>query len=160
MAESIELIAHAEAALASTDVALEQLEAALHNRLAALMHQLAEKVRLNLSGDVLQERTGRLLGTVAEHGPYEVDGGLEATVDAGGDAAPYGIVHEEGGTRDYIIQAVNKRSLAFEMNGKMVFARSVIHPPAEKRPWFGPAVDEMRPLIVEGLQEAINEVTG
>lgn len=145
-------------ALDYIDVTEDQLFEALYAKMSELNNQLAEKIRQNLSGDVLNQKSGALYGTVVERGPYAVDDALETVVEAGGDAAPYGIVHEKGGEKEYLIQAINARALAFEVNGKMVFARSVIHPPLPARPWFGPATEEMEPVIAEELQKTMNEV--
>jgi hypothetical protein len=158
MPEPIELIINVQEVLGRIEDIEAEIEVALYARTQRLTHMFAERVRQNLSGDVLQERSGKLLGTVMEVGPTATGSEIISSVQAGGDEAPYGIVHEKGGERWYMIYPVNGRALAFEINGKTVFAASVHHPPAERRPWFEPVVDEISALWGDELQAAIGEV--
>lgn len=158
MSAAIELIIDASAAIENVETLMDEIEVALYNRSQMLNHMFAEKVRANLTGGVLQEKSGKLLGTVMEHGPYATGTDIQTTVDAGGEEAPYGIVHEKGGERYYMIYPVDRKALAFEMNGKLCFFAAVNHPPAERRPWFEPVEDEMRALWGDELQQAISEV--
>lgn len=157
MSQAIELVIDLSEVSAGIQEVGERVVEALWQRTQLLNHIFAERVRRNLSGEVLQTRSGALLGTVAEQGPSVTDSGITASVTAGGEAAPYGIVHEHGGEKWYMIYPVNKRALAFEMNGKMVFAASVHHPPLPKRSWFGSVEEEMRDGWGAELQNAIGE---
>jgi hypothetical protein len=158
MAGILELVIDASTPVEDIQAYQDAIEVALYARTQQLTHMFAERVRANLSGEVLQSRSGRLLGTVMEQGPYATGDSIQSGVIAGGEEAPYGIVHEKGGIDFYTIYPVNRKALAFEMNGKMCFFASVNHPPALERPWFGPVADEMMALWGDELQAAIGEV--
>ena len=158
MADPIELLIDSSAAARRTEEVADEIEVAIYARVQKLTHLMAERVRANLSGEVLQGRSGKLLGTVQEIGPTASGDEITSTVQAGGDEAPYGIVHEKGGERWYMIYPKNARALAFEIDGKLHFFASVHHPPAERRPWFQPAEDEITAIYGDELQQAINEV--
>lgn len=158
--DNMELVLDVESAEEYTQDFADSLEEALFVKLGQLNEQTADLIRANLSGEVLNVKSGILLGTVLARGPFHTSEVIDALVTAGGDEAPYGIVHEEGGAGYYIIMPVNRMALMFEMNGKNVFAMRVNHPPAVARHWFSGATDQMEPIIAEGLQETISEVTG
>lgn len=160
MSQAIELIANPSQAIDRVDELQDEIEVALYNRTNKLTQMFADRVRQNLSGDVLQTRSGDLLGSVEQIGPNATGDEIVSTVQAGGDAAPYGIVHEHGGEREYMIYPVNGRALAFEIDGKLAFFASVRHPPLPARPWFGPVEEEMAAIWGDELQEAISEVVG
>lgn len=50
-------------------------------------------------------------------------------------------VHD--GTRAYIIRARRKKALRFEVNGTVVFRRSVKHPATKGRPWLRDAAERV-----------------
>lgn len=158
MANPLELIIDASGPIENLETIEDEIEVALYARTQKLNHLFAEKVRQNLSGDVLNVKSGDLLGSVLEEGPNATGGEIVASVTAGGDEAPYGIIHERGGQSEYDIYPVNRQALMFELNGKTVFAHSVHHPPLPQRPWFDPVVVEMMALWQDELQEAIGEV--
>lgn len=131
----------------------------LSGRIDATNAAFAERVKGNLSGGVLQSRTGKLLSTVMQE-PAQLDGDtLYGAVTAGGELAPYGIYFEEGGTGYYEIRPVNARVLAFMMGGQQLFAKVVNHPPIPHLPWFGPEVvtgtEEMTNSLNEGIAEVL-----
>jgi hypothetical protein len=140
MAAPLELIIDASGPIENLETIADEIEVALY------------------AGDVLNVKSGALLGSVMEEGPNATGGEIVATVTAGGDEAPYGIIHERGGQSEYDIYPVNRQALMFELNGKTVFAHSVHHPPLPQRPWFDPVVVEMMALWQDELQEAIGEV--
>jgi hypothetical protein len=137
----------------------DEIEVALYRKTQQLTHMFAERVRANLSGEVLKERSGKLLATVQEVGPNATGTEIVASVQAGGDEAPYGIVHEMGGEKEYPIYPVNAKALAFEIDGKLQFFASVRHhPPLPKRSWFGIVEEEMAATWGDELQQSIGEV--
>lgn len=152
-------------------VSIDQLQDYVESRRASLIDVLAgridatnaafaERVRGNLTGGVLQQRSGKLLSTVMQE-PAQLDGDtLYGAVTAGGDLAPYGIYFEEGGTGYYEIRPVNARVLAFMSGGQQLFAKVVNHPPIPHLPWFGPEVitgsDEMEQSLNEGIAEVLD----
>lgn len=159
MADTIELIVNADQVQAYADSRRQALIDVLAGRIDATNDAFATRVKGNLSGAVLQTRTGKLLGSVMQE-PSQLDGDtLIGAVTAGGELAPYGIYFEEGGTGYYEIRALNARVLAFMSGGKMLFAKIVNHPPIPHLPWFGPEVitgkDEMNQSLNEGIAEVL-----
>lgn len=150
-------------------VSVEQLQEYVESRRASLIDVLAgridatnasfaDRVRGNLTGGVLQQRSGKLLSTVMQE-PAQLDGEtLYGAVTAGGDLAPYGIYFEEGGTGYYEIRPINARVLAFMSGGQQLFARVVNHPPIPHLPWFGPEVITGKQEMTQSLNEGIAEV--
>lgn len=80
------------------------------------MQTLAERARENLSGEVLNEKTGRLKGSIAASSS-DMTGRVTAD-------APYARIQEFGG-RIQVPEIVAKaaKALAFEYEGKLVFAK-------------------------------------
>lgn len=127
-------------------------------RIDATNAAFADRVKGNLSGAVLQSRSGKLLSTVMQE-PTQLDGDtLYGAVTAGGELAPYGIYFEEGGTGYYEIRPINARVLAFMSGGQQMFARVVNHPPIPHLPWFGPEVITGKQEMTQSLNEGIAEV--
>lgn len=171
MAEGLYFVLEGDEALAGklrvkADVVTQRLK----ERVDAASAMLADKIRSNLSGGVIHVKSGALLDTVRQlptlvrssatgrfaSVPVE-DGQVSGGVEAGGPNAPYGIVQEKGGTRQYEIVPVNKRILAFMADGKQIFTRHVDHPPLIARYWFSSAVNDLRDEIVTSLKEAALE---
>lgn len=65
-----------------------------------------------------------------------------------GSSAPYG-VYVESGTTPHMIYPTKRRFLAFEINGKVVFARKVKHPGSRPFPFMEPAFRETAPQIID-----------
>lgn len=123
--------------------------------------QVAERLRANVSGGVLQTRTGALLESILLQ-PMQQDG-LNASIEvqAGDEEAWYGAVFETGGSGAYEITAKGKALAFVAGGGDMIFRKLVSHPPIPELPWFAPVIDEMSPGIVEGIADAIkSEVEG
>lgn len=132
--------------------------AMLMERIDAVNHDTFLGVRANLIGRMLMERSGTLLGTLVET-PAALDGEIiTSRIDAGGDAAPYGIVQDQGGLGFYTIQPKSAEALFFEMDGKGIFAKIVNHPPLPQRPWFSEPTDEAVPKMIEAVEGSFDEV--
>ena len=122
-----------------------------------------------LHGQVLQHRSGKLAGSIRAIPATQSGTEITGAVEGGGGPAFYARVHEYGGEEEFIISPVNAKALMFQMNGETiviagsekslpsVFAKRVVHPPLPARPFMRPALDFMKPQIVEGLQEALSE---
>src|SRR5258708_448703 len=103
------------------DTAPDRITLRIREKVELLQHLLAEKIRANLSGGILQVRSGKLLNSVKEL-PLTVNGlVVEGPVEVGGPEIPYGAVLEHGGTHNYNIVPVNKQYLAFMIDGKQIF---------------------------------------
>jgi hypothetical protein len=131
---------------------------ALARRMTYLALRLQQKiVTEKLSGQVLAHRSGKLAGSIVAYPAEEVGTRLVARVEGATPPAQYGIVHEFGGAKTYVINPVNKKALRFMVGGKVVFAKYVFHPPLPKRAFMAPALEEMRDEILESLRQAVGE---
>jgi hypothetical protein len=141
----------------------------LTTKVTSLMLRLASYVQSQkLSGQVLTPRTGVLRGSVNAI-PATVEGTtITGAVEAAGGPAFYGHFFEKGtsdessmfwgGGRGYPIMAVKARALRFMIDGKVVFAKSVMHPPIIARPFMKPSLDENAANIESELRASVNEV--
>ena len=106
------------------------------------------ELRINLSGTVLQRRSGELLRSVRS----ELRGSGAKTVVrliVGGRGVPYAEVHEEGET----IKAKNKPWLHFKgADGVWVKVKQVVIP---ARPFMAPAADVARRFMLRRLPLAV-----
>jgi phage gpG-like protein len=134
----------------------ERIRANLRAEVVKLTRQLTELVRANLSGRVLQKRSGRLYGSIRSRM-------IETKDEIGGEVwtegVPYARIHEFGGTTSpHVIAAKNSASLAFVWNGQLTFRKSVNHPGSRipQRSYLQSALEEMRADIVEAYREAGN----
>jgi hypothetical protein len=160
MADAFELLVNIEQAQEYVNDRRDAFVDMMAERIDAVDAMMADRVRMNLSGGVLQSRTGRLLDTVMQE-PAQISGDvITAAVTAGGDSAPYGVYFEEGGDGYYDIVPINARVLAFMAEGQMIFARMVHHPPIPKLPWFQPEVDTATEEMEAELNAVIGEVLG
>lgn len=147
-----------EQVISNLEAKYDKLIGRLVEKVNAANEQLAEKIRANLSGAVLNIRSGKLIGTVKAV-PAEVTGGIvEGGIVVGGVDAPYGVVHERGGKRNYIITPVNKAYLAFMVDGKQIFTKLVRRQPVPKRAFVEPAKLELQSEIQQSLRSAVEGV--
>ena len=158
MPDSIEILVDPSQAQAYIESKRSALQDMLAERMDLVMGMFADRVRGNLSGAVLKVQTGKLLGTVMQTPTQQSGTELYASVQAGGDEAPYGVYFEAGGTGYYDIVPVNARVLAFMSEGQMRFAKIVHHPPIPHLPWFGPEIDPATEEMQTQLNAAFQEV--
>jgi hypothetical protein len=121
-------------------------------------------VASKLSGQFLKRQTGALAGSVRWI-PAVLEGKkIEGAVEAAGATSFYGKFYElpsaggTGGTAAFEIMAVKKRALAFQMDGKRVFAKSVMHPAMAPRPFLSSSLDEKSAEIEAALRAAVDGV--
>lgn len=96
-----------------------QIVEQLADTLDTLMLELQRRVQQKLSGEVLQHRSGKLLGSVVKE-PVQVSSNrISGRVTAAGGPAFYGRIQEAGGTRQYEILPKNKKALAFFGSGSV-----------------------------------------
>ena len=135
---------------------LPDLADALRDRAAALQQRLLDKVAANLSGDVLQARSGALKASVVANLAAGADG-LTATVASTG--VPYAAIQEYGGTTPaHDIVPVKARALAFACG----FAARVHHPGSviPARAPLDSALEALRDEIAVGLKDAVCAALG
>ena len=138
---------------------LRALPPALASRLSAVVATLAQRlydrVEANLSGAVLQRRSGRLASSIV----LEVDG-LSASVGFDPAAVPYGAAQEFGADiRAHLIAAKNARALSFVVAGRRVFARCVMFPGAHlpERSFLRSALADLAPEIGAAIAATVAE---
>lgn len=130
--------------------------ASLRDKAAALQADLLAKVAANLSGDVLQTRSGALKASLAAELSATSD---EVTAGIASTGVPYAAIQEEGGqTPAHDILPIKARALAFAG----VFAARVHHPgstiPAHR--YLGSALEAMHDEIAGGLKAAVLDALG
>ena len=138
---------------------LAALPPALASRLstvvATLAQRLYDRVEDNLSGAVLQRRSGRLAAAINQ----TVDG-LTASVGFDPAAVPYGAAQEFGADlRAHLIAVKNARALSFVVAGKRVFAKHVMFPGAHlpERSFLRSALAALAPDIGAAIATAVAE---
>jgi hypothetical protein len=132
---------------------------AIVNRVNEVMITLQSYVVTEkLSGQVLQRRTGILAGSIRAI-PAAINGTtITGSVEGGGGSAFYGVIHESGPEQGaYPIVAVKARALAFMMDGRKVFVKSVMHPAVKPRPFMGPSQDENADYMETQIRAAVDE---
>jgi phage gpG-like protein len=130
----------------------------MRGAVVTLTRRLAELVRRNLSGTVLNVRSGRLRGSIRSEM-------IETKDEIGGrvysEGVPYARIHEFGGqTSPHVIMARNSKSLAFVWGSRgLVFFKSVNHPGSRipERSYMRSALEEMRSEIIETYRKAGGE---
>ena len=138
---------------------LRDLPSDLAARLAATVARLAQRlydrVEDNLSGAVLQRRSGRLAASIVQ----QVDG-LSASVGFDPAAVPYGAAQEFGADlRAHLIAVKNARALSFVVAGKRVFAKHVMFPGAHlpERSFLRSALADLAPDIGAAIAASVAE---
>jgi phage gpG-like protein len=138
------------------DALPQTLAARLAEEVARLGDVLRDRVDRNLSGDVLQRKSGRLAGSIA----VDVERtGLSAIATVSSDA-PYAAIHEYGGTipaRSILPRTA--RALAFPWRGQQRFFKRVQVPAVTmpERSFLRSALDETAPELYAAIQAAASE---
>lgn len=134
---------------------LERLTAQLTEEMIFLQGVIQTE---KLSGQILQHKSGKLIGSVRAV-PAVLSGGfISAEVDAAGGPAWYGSLFEYGTEEGYDIFPHTRTALKFVDHGSTIFAKAVHHPPILRKAFMGPTLTEMAPTIAADLQAALNEV--
>jgi len=151
----IQVTISADGALGRLRALPQDLAARLAATVARLAQTLYERVEDNLSGAVLQRRSGRLAASIVQ----QVDG-LSASVGFAPAAVPYGAAQEFGADLcAHLIAVKNARALAFVVAGKRVFAKRVWFPGAHlpERSFLRSALADLAPEIGAEIAAAVAE---
>lgn len=137
----------------------EKVQLALRAKMEEEVEILRDKVAENLSGGVLNLKTGALLSALVS-GTEELGDLLVGYVGIESEdenVKQYAVAHEYGGKSYYPITPIHKTLLVFfwERMGKVVFLKGVNHPPQKERSYLRSALYELRPEIEEGLKTAV-----
>jgi len=88
-------------------------------------HNVERTAKQKVSGPVLKNKTGTLRRKI--NSQFQDSG--DSSIGSVGLSLVYGAIHEYGGvTRAHVIQARNKKALAFQMGGVGLVRKSVQHP--------------------------------
>ena len=136
---------------------LQSMPGRIAARLALAMTGLGLDLRAQVSESMadsgLHSRSGRLNQSIE----VEAD---ETSVAAGIDTAvvPYAAIQEYGGTtRAHVIETINAAALRFEIGGRTIFAKRVLHPgsviPAHS--FLAAALAELAPVARDTIADAV-----
>ncbi len=138
----------------------DRLRAALAKKIDTQAQTLvAQVVGVNLSGGVLNARSGRLRDSIEMEATGQ-GAEIGAEIFSGGDV-PYAAIQEFGGkTAAHEILPDKAKVLAFVANGKQVFARRIQHPGSiiPSRSYLRSALDDQGDAIVEDLTGVVMEL--
>jgi phage gpG-like protein len=130
-----------------------RLASALAQEASRLGEELRAAVERNLSGGVLQQRSGRLASSIAMSVALS-GGAVRATL---GSDVPYAAIHEYGGVIPaHQILPKSARALAFPWQGRGRLFRRVEMPPVRmpERSFLRSALAEMEPEIRAAMADA------
>lgn len=136
-----------------------QIIAALVQRTQAIDEALQAKITgQKLSGQVLNQRTGKTINSIRTL-PVTNDGAtIEGGVQGGGGPAYYFKFQNYGTAGPYEIRPLDPKGvLAFMINGKMAFAKRVMHPGLPARNVMESTLEESQVGIISSLQSAVSE---
>ena len=103
-----------------------------------------------LTGQVLHVRTGRLKSSITQR----FESTAEMATSIVGTNVSYGVMWEKGIAAHDVVP-VKAKALRFEIGGQIFFRKKVHIPAQAARPFLEPALQEMRPQIVDELQKAL-----
>ena len=125
-----------------------------------LRQALLVKVEANLSGDILQERSGALKASIVAEVTADPDA---IAFSVGSEGVSYAAIQEYGGTTaPHDIVPLKAQALAFAGAAGTTFARRVHHPGSRlpARGYLGGALDALQDEIAGGLKAAVLEALG
>lgn len=115
------------------------------------------KVLENVSGKILQKRSGELASSIRQETLIN-DGVYTSTVWVEPESDKAWAL-EKGGKGFYVIEATKATVLRFvTKSGDRVFAKSVNHPPSQKFAYLETALMETEPLVPEKFRDYIQAV--
>lgn len=116
--------------------------------------QVTARAKDKLTDDVLNVRTGRLRRSVH----YVMSGSDDAPQASVGTNVEYAGIHEFGGqTKAHVIEAINAKVLAFQKDGRTIFATRVDHPGSRmpERSYLRSSLGELSGQIRENIDNAV-----
>jgi phage gpG-like protein len=131
----------------------DALSAQLGNGFGTIAQALYARVIDNLSGAVVNARSGKLQAAVTQ----DSDNGA-ATIGIDASVTPYGAALEFGASIPaQLIAAKNAKALAFVVGGSQVFAKHVMHPAFVLPPhsFLRAALADLAPDILATLDDAV-----
>ena len=118
---------------------------------------LESTIKRKLSGEVLNEITGKLKSSISVQFDGN-DSGFTVIATQEAAIAPYGAIQEFGGkTAAHEIVAVKTKALRFLEGDEVIFARIVHHPGSlmPERSYMRSSLEEQTPSIISSLKDAV-----
>jgi hypothetical protein len=138
-----------------------RLHEVLFQKVSALTLQLETKVKMKLSGDVLEVRSGILRGSVNSETVSDA-AVIRGTVSSSGGPAAYGRAHELGVPHAWEIVATKHKALRFQLgvkeNARAIFAKHITHPALPERSFMRSTLAESEDEIRRALAESVAQV--
>jgi phage gpG-like protein len=134
-----------------------RVRVALTQRARSFRDELEARIRLKVTGGVLQTHSGALAASIRSSID---DDESDTTITASSAGVPYAAIQELGGkTAAHEIIATNAKALAFGARGGLVFAKKVNDPGSiiPPRSYLASSLSELRDEIESGLKSAILE---
>lgn len=139
----------------------ERIKAALAAKLIELTQLLYEKVEANVTGKILQKRTGALLEKISEGTEIDTASNPMTSFVGPKNPGPKEWALEKGGKGYYgygpkkahFLRWISKEGIHHQ-------AKWVNHPPSKEFGYLSEAAKEMETLVPEGFAEAVNSVLG
>lgn len=129
------------------------LQTLIFEKMSEAVDLLYAKVLANLSGDVLQVRSGDLLSRLVKGVDRQGSLVLGFVEIEPKDIKAY--VQEYGGKSSYEILPVKARALHFfDKSGAEIFARRTFHPPLQERSYLRSALKDLYPVLLAKINEA------
>lgn len=144
--------------IAKLDAMPQKVHAALLKKVTELAFKLESKIKIKLSGEVLNVRSGALRASIANQ-VNDTSTSVTGRAFSSGDVR-YAKVHEFGLTIPaHEIVPSKASALAFMMGGKQVFFKHVNVPAVTmpERSFMRSTLGDMQSEIVDGLKAAVRE---
>ena len=136
----------------------ERIVLAMVGAISEGVDSMVEQIRDNVSGGVLQRRTGTLEESVQPTPPKISGLKVDQDIRAGGGWAYYGMILEEGVEHEWLEENLMVgHPLVFEGAGETIFRTLAEHPAMPAEPWFYPTLQDQTPIVLAKVQEAINK---
>lgn len=138
----------------------QRFRGALENKFFALSEQLYRKVIENVSGTVLQQRSGELARSIWRD--VDIVGDTLTASVAVRPETPKALALEFGGSKSYAIYPSKARVLHFfwDKVGAWVYLTGVSHPPSREFAYLRKALAELEPIVVSEMRDTAREVLG
>jgi len=139
---------------------IEDLDAkireAIIKKLTYLTQVMYDKVIENLSGKILHKVSGQLVSSIQKE--TDTSGEILTGSVFPEPQSPKAWVLEKGGEKYYQIVPVKANMLRFIKEGKVIYAKQVIHPPSFGFGYLAEALVEMQSIVPEEFASAIKEI--
>lgn len=135
-----------------------RLRVATERKMIELTAIMYEKVIENLSGKILQKRSGQLASSIRMENDVNGDFYVGSVYPSPADDKAY--VLEKGGKGYYPIPTSSKGQILhfFTKTGEEVFTKSVNHPPSREFAYMRTALEEVMPMVPKGFHDYIQGV--